>query len=167
MLLSLLKHTSAWSSRKHVPDMFEIANDLIFCLRAGGLFRLDGVNKELRLEPVSVNVKRAGARSKEEEMLAERMRTSFEGIASIRLHVPTNRFFGSGHGTIFTLDMNGVATEIPSGAAGARLHTALSSDGQRMGFVRNRNIFLADVETGKEVKVSDANGVTVMAGEGN
>jgi hypothetical protein len=96
------------------------------------------------------------------------MRTSSDQISSLDFHEASNKFFVSGYGTIFTLDpTNDHATEIPASSAQARLHTVLSRDGKRMGFVRNRNIFLTNVENGKEVQVSNVNGTTVMAGEGS
>ncbi len=121
----------------------------------------------IELVRVHVELKRKAARTREEELLAERLRSSSDGISELNFHAESNKFFVSGRGTIFTLDPSTAdAREIPAGAAGARLHTVLSSDAKRMGFVRNRNVFLTNVETGQEVQVSNANGTTVMAGEG-
>jgi dipeptidyl-peptidase 8 len=120
----------------------------------------------LSIEPTDVAVRRSTPLSREEELLAERMRTGGGGVHKIEWHAGTHRLLLTGIGTIITLDpATGACAEVPSGVPGPRLHTALSSDGVCFAAVRQRNIHVMSTLTGTETCVTDANGTTVMAGE--
>ncbi len=164
-----IRAANSWGGGQNLPHSWAFARDnRIYYLVNGGLL-LSHVDRGLAMSEKAIGrdaVQRTAPMTKEEEMLRERMRSSAQGISSFDYHGATDQLVVIAEGTIFRLSNSGQCTEISAAQPGARLHTSLSGDGALLGFVRNRNVFLVDVATGKEVQVSDASG-TVLAGEGD
>ncbi len=161
-----LRESQAWGSRGHVPQDFVWAGEELFCVLEDRLMRVSP--SRLALEAVELQMTRSAALSREEELLAERMRTSATGIRRIEYHAGTRQLFVEGNGGMFLFDpASGACKEIPWQREGARLHTALSRDGVCFAAVRSRNVYITNTKSGKETRISDANGHSTMAGEGD
>lgn len=171
----LILKSNAWSSlagNVHSDWSFSENNQHLFSLRRGALFfcnpLVDGLTDQKQaLSTGDVSKLRQGSSmSKEEEMLLERMRASGGGVSSFSYHQPTDQLVVSAAGNIILMRVSSGSFELaPSSSSSARLHTCLSDDGKLLGFVRERNVYVSDTVTGKEVKVSDAQTPLQMAGE--
>ena len=160
-----LEASSKWASQAHVPRNGVVTTSgAIIALHGNELVRIDPTT--LALSRVQVEFRKRQM-SREEELLAERLRESGRGVSSFSYHPQTDSLLVNGQGTVFSVSMaTGVCEEFPSATEGARLHSHLSHDGRLVGFVRSRNIFVSALGSdGQEVRVSDANGTTIMAGE--
>ena len=101
----------------------------------------------------------------EELARRERKRETARGIASFRLSHDGRRILVPLSGRLFVIERSSGAVRELEGAAGFPIDPRFSRDGGQVACVRDQNLYVTDLATGRERKLTEGGGGTITYGE--
>lgn len=144
------------------PSSIRFAGNKVLFLRSGPRSRVQDLyefDPDTRTERVILTADQilAGAEEKltaEELARRERMRSGARGIASFSLSDDEQTLLVPLSGRLFTIDRKSLKVEEIKGDGGYPLDPQLSRDGTKLVCVRDNNLFVIDLPTGKQTQLT-------------